>query len=277
VPALNESGSLTLLAPKCQSAVYHLTLDRKDVSSEGATLRVDIGASCQGAGPSVRWALAMVGPIHSATRATARSTNVKQDTDTTYELEIRKLDHDRIDNASVITGISDVNAAESISMEVLIEVDSVAQRDGPSTAIGLPAVGNFFLGDPEEGTSEPVDVRFTASGDMSESDAITSPEIVSLRAVRITTITVDLGRLNTAERLEFASPPLSDPGTLRWELEAERGLITMIADTNEEQDDERRLFGAGVLAGLAASLLVWFGEVIPEARKMGRTRGSDTP
>ncbi|WP_214412060.1 hypothetical protein [Sphaerisporangium fuscum] len=72
--------------------------------------------------------------------------------------------------------------------------------------------------------------------------------------------TVDLGPLGPVDRLEAVAPPLDGPG-LRW-LTCERPMTALLVSIPVKADADRALFWAGLLGGLAFSLLLFIAQLL---------------
>lgn len=275
VPALETSGELMLLMDNCSSAEHQLAIDLDKVSTKNATLDIKTLASCDIVGSqSVRWAIVMVGPISRATRAFAGSWDAHQSSEL-HTAEIRRLEGVSVfsDDAlgaelpvMVIAGTNDTDAAGGLFLRVSIESPSVGRRDGASIAISVPSISPdvFLVGEP----TFPI---------ASFEEPSNTSETVNLKAADVGKVDFDAGQLNTAERIEFASLPLRNPANLQWQLGKERGVSALVVDTNRRQLEQRLLFWAGILAGVAATLLVWLAEIMLEARGALSREGTGDP
>jgi hypothetical protein len=263
VPVLKEGGQLTLLTEGCSRADYDMFFDLDRVTEEGATLRIDMTADCDYDGAkTVRWAVAMVGPVSSATEAAAGSIDPRNPTPM-RPVSIEQLKEvtvytytspsaPREEPVMVVAGINETDIVGVLHVRVLITGTSMGQQDGSYLAIAAPSVDaqiGFLPG-------EPLYVSFDEATDASDLATEGPSDRVALNTAKTDSVSLDAGQLDTAQSLEFVSSPLTDPGFLRWELTEGRELSARILDNNLRQGEERSLFAAGVLAGIAGSLLV---------------------
>jgi hypothetical protein len=244
-----------------------LAIDLDKVSTKNATLDIKVLASCDFVGGQrVRWAIAMVGPISHTTRALAGSWDAQQSNEL-HQVDIRRLEGVYVTDYSrgtwpypelpvmVIAGTNFSDSGGGLFLRLSIESPGLGRREGSSIAIAVPSISSdiSLVGVP----------KFPVA--LFEETKNTS-ETANLKAAEVEKVSFDAGRLNTAERIEFTSPPLRDPANLQWQLGKERGVSALVVDTNRRQLEQQLLFWAGILAGVAATLLVWFAEIILEAR-----------
>jgi hypothetical protein len=248
-------------------AEYLLALDRSKVTATRGTLDFDMRLDCGIVqGFEIRWALVLAGPISEGTSAMVTNPDPRQSTEKRV-LRLRPFDDAPIYTAQgdalptvFAAGIECTDIIGELHLKFSFANTGLGQRNGARVAIAAPSVDSSV-----EGLDIPGEF-FIPYSDASPASGTVSTEKIPKVSTRYTA-----GRLNTAERVEFSSPSLADPGTLEWRG-PRNGVSTLIVDTNAEQREERMLFWAGILVGLAASLLVWAAEIVLGIRGMLPTR-----
>lgn len=264
IPTLGNAGALAFLTDGCpvETAKYDVLIDRTKVTATQGTVDLVINMSCGVQGTSdIRWALVLGGAMAGGTDA------VVADNDAHHSNDARNLvlrpppEHDYFEGQDDLSpvvmaaGIDQTNIIGDMNLTFTLTNASLGQRSGARVAIAAPSVETVF-------SSE--EFRVPADWFKPNQDVSPASQDVSVHHTPKPEITATAGRLITDERVEFSSPSLADPGILMWRGKGV-SVSALIADTNAEQREQQKLFWAGILVGLAASLFIWLVELILEA------------
>jgi hypothetical protein len=169
-------------------------------------------------------------------------------------------DNGDVFHVSIAAGSGETDAAGFLHLRFSITSASVGRREGSNLAMATPSV--------ESSTGFEERLTIPVSAFAKNEVASGASKSVGVRFAQVSDLHFDAGRLNTAQRVDFSSPPLLNPGALRWRLKAGHTVSVRIVDTGKEQSQARMLFWAGTLGGITASLFFWLGQILLKARRL---------
>lgn len=259
VPALRDIGELGFFVDGCPDAKvrYRLSVKPEDISHNRSTLGVAVEVDCNfGGALNVDWVLHLVGPMADVKSVAVQNLDPHESNEA-HILQLTSLDkpdyiaEEQHPPEAVVTGTTTTDLAAGLHLYFSLADARIGEREGAFVAVAAPSV-EIDYGELEQGLDATPSIP---------------PQLKALdfNEPQVSDIVFDAGRLSTAERVEFASPALPDPGVLTWKPDQDHAVSALIVDSNRQQREERQLFGAGILAGLAASLLVWIAEIVLEA------------
>ena len=264
IPTLGNAGLLGFLIDGCSvmNAKYDIRIDRSKVTTNEGSIDLMIDMTCDQQGTrDIRWALVLGGAIAEGTQARVADVDAHHSNEPRV-LRLRPLEDEYFEGGNgespvvLAAGIDQTNIIGYMTLVFSLTNANLGQRSGARMAIAAPSADTTFKSD-----------GFKVSADWFEPNLDVSPatQDVLVKHVPKREITLTAGRLTTAERVEFSSPSLTDPGILQWRGE-DISVSALVADTNAEQREQQMLFWAGILVGLAASLVIWVVELILETR-----------
>jgi hypothetical protein len=236
---------------------------RDSATPEDGYPHIDVSLTVQGSRPgrSLDWALVLTGDARLADMRIGNPTGQSHVTHTHAGRPALSGNEELL--ADVVTGRSTTNdkgtAYATISGKSLRRL--VAHSAGRSQ-LTLPTYGTPFIGQLRPDPSNRISIH--VPGRWRPPDTCET--------------TIEAGQLASESRLDFSSPPLDDPGRLQWRTAYERAPHASWVTGRAAALSQRLLFLGGVLAGLAASIVLTLVArfLLPERREQRPKASEDT-